>query len=160
MRKDTERASKQKDGWSYYSKVAHLCELEWSNHKTSECKQLAQAYKNLRSYSSMHEIKQIHSLQDQINGKSSRLAFLLANSNNEPVIAFLKEEQAILEQEVKRVNNGHIPTEIPSYYESCSEKDKAQINTIIKNVVKKKIKETKDFAEEYQKLYNVFDEKL
>ncbi|HLW73392.1 MAG TPA: hypothetical protein VKR54_05075 [Candidatus Babeliales bacterium] len=143
-----------------YAQVPHLCELEWSNNKTSECKQLAQAYKNLRSYSSMHEIKEIHSLQDQINANSGILSFLGINSNNKPAITFLEEEKEKLEQMVKKDNNGHIPTNIPSYYASLAEKDQEELITIIKNVVRKKETQTDALSEEFQKIFNVFDEKL
>lgn len=160
LREDAERIYKQKNNYSPYIKTAHLCELEWSNNKTAECKHLAQAYKQLRSYSSMHEIKNIHSLQKQIDAKSGILASLSTNSHNEPVIAFLEEEKAKLEQDVKRVNNGHIPTKIPSYYESRSQEDKEKIDTIIKNVVRKKIDKVDEFSEEYQRMFDVFNEKL
>lgn len=132
----------------YYASTIHVCELEWS--KTVECKQLAQEYNKLRSYSSMHEIKQIKSIQKQINGKKS----------HEPVVAFLTEEKEKWEQKVKNRNGGHIPTNISSYVESRSEEDKNKLNNIIKNVVRKKTNGTEKLAEEFEKIYNVFNEKL
>ena len=149
LRDDAERINKEKGNWGgYYASTIHVCELEWS--KTVECKQLAQEYNKLRSYSSMHEIKQIKSIQKQINGKKS----------HEPVVAFLTEEKEKWEQKVKNRNGGHIPTNISSYVESRSEEDKNKLNNIIKNVVRKKTNGTEKLAEEFEKIYNVFNEKL
>jgi hypothetical protein len=140
-----------------HSITALRCEREWAyGHKSLECKRLAHAYKNLRSYSSMHEIKKINSLHNQI----SVLTRLYTRSNNKPTIAFLKEEKEKLEQEVKNHNNGHIPTNISSYFESLSEEDQKEVTTIIKNAVKTKTINTDDLAKEFQKIFDIFNEKL
>ena len=151
---DVKRTRRQKGSYNTYSGTVYLCALARSDNQTSECKRLAQAYKQLRSRSSMYEIKKINSLQNQINAQSS-----LSNSNNDPVIAFLKEEKEQLEQEVKKNNNGKIPTNIPSYYDSLDEKNKKELINVITNVVKKQEK-LENFGEEFQKIFEVFDEKL
>lgn len=147
---DVKRIRLEKENYHWYSATSHLCELERSDNKTPECKQLAQAYKNLRSYSSMHEIKKRDLVQKQIN----------AHSSDKHTILFLKEEKEKLEQEIKNHNNGIIPGSIPSYFDSLSEEDQIKLTNIIKNAIRKKTKEVNELAEEFQKIFDVFREKL
>lgn len=157
----------QRNNYSYASTV-HSCELETAYthsvlnstyNKSTECKKLAQAYNNWRAYSNIHEIKERDSIQKQINDKS-RIFTSIINPNNVPTIAFLTEKKEKLEQEIKDSNNGIIPTKIPSYYDQLSDEDKKELTDIIKNVVNKKITQPDRIGEEFQQLFDVFNEKI